>query len=365
MEYVLPVEMHDAIITAAYQSRGYTDLEARQGAQVAQAASRHGVRTHNGIKALELDAHHGSQQTKQPGCVPGASIEKLPSRFAACEKWNSNRKLGQSVALEAMDTCMRLADEYGVGVVSVDNAFHYLWGGGYVMSVAKKGYIGYTHCTSTKAEVVPFGGRTPTVGTDPHSWGFPTTEAVGFPVVMDFATSVIAFGRVNQYRREGLVLPANTAVDEAGKMTTDPHQVAALLPVGGHKGYGLAMVIELTAALIGGSLPVLRGCPQNAPPGEKSSTNFFFQVIHPDALDCGAFAAGRDRAANVKAVIEDVLGHGNDNCLLPGQIEHEAALRSRKAGGLIFSEVEIDELARIGEQAGIKLDRSKVGALEE
>ena len=59
--------------------------------------------------------------------MPGAVIEKLPSKFKAIQKWNANRKLGQAVALEAMDVCMQLADEFGIGAVAVDNAFHYLW----------------------------------------------------------------------------------------------------------------------------------------------------------------------------------------------------------------------------------------------
>ena len=60
-------------------------------------------------------------------------IEKLKSPYRAVQKWNANRKLGQAVGLEAMAAAMKLADRFGVGVVAVDNAFHYLWGGGYVI----------------------------------------------------------------------------------------------------------------------------------------------------------------------------------------------------------------------------------------
>ena len=71
-----------------------------------------------------------------------------------------------------------------------------------------------------------FGGKYPTLGTNPHSWGFPTCEAVGYPVVLDWATSTIAMGRVQQLKREGKELPANAAIDADGNMTTDPNQVA-------------------------------------------------------------------------------------------------------------------------------------------
>ena len=360
MEYVLPVQTHDAIIQASYRNRGYDDQEAACATQICQLAAWHGIKTHNGIKALHLDDHLGSGMKPTPGCVPGAVVIKKPSKFEACQKWIANRKLGQAVALDAMATAMKLADKYGVAIVSVDQAFHYLWGGGYVMQAARQGYIAYTNCTAALAEVVPFMGKYPTLGTNPHSWGFPTTEAVGFPIVIDWATSVIAMGRVQQAAREGISLPADAAVDQDGNPTTDPNQVAALLPFSAHKGYGLSLINELVAALIGGSLPTIRCRPDAAGPGEKVTPSFFFQVIHPDALNCGAFVAGRNQSKNVKAVIEDVLGHGNDKCMLPGQIEAEAGRRSQAAGGLLFTDVEIEQFELLAKEAGVRFNRNDV-----
>jgi len=346
--YVVPVAAHEAVVKAAYEKRGFDAAEADHAAKLATAATKHGIRTHNAIKALHLDELFGS---KGGGCVPKAAITKLPSRFKAAEVWDAHKKLGQATACEAIDTCMKLADTYGTGTVSIDNAFHYLWGGGYVMEAAKKGYIAYTNCTAALAEVVPFKGVFPTLGTNPHSWGFPTTEAVGFPIVIDWATSVIAMGRVQQLKREGKPLPPNAAVDKDGVPTTDPDKAVSLLPFGDHKGYGLSLINEIVAGFIGGSLPTLRNRP--AVPGEKQTCAFFFQVIHPDALSGGAFAKGRSQADNVKAVIADILGHGNEQCMLPGQLEAEAAARSDKAGGLLFSKAEVEALNEIAHEAGL------------
>ncbi len=361
MELVLPVALHNQIVEAAYRKRGYTADEAQQGARFCELAAWHGIKTHNALKALHLDELFGSGNKANPGCVPNAAIVKKPSKFEAAQKWNANKKLGQAVAFEAIDECMRLADKYGVGVVSVDQAFHYLWGGGYVMYAAKKGYFAYTNCTAALAEVVPFGGKFPTLGTNPHSWGLPTTEAVGFPIVIDWATSTVAMGRVQQFKREGKPLPPGAAVDKDGKETSDPNQVAALLPFGQHKGYGLSLLNEVLAAMVGGSLPTLRSRPQNGKPGEKHTCVFFFQVIHPDALNCGHFGAGRNQNQNIKAVLDDILGHGNRDsgrCILPGELEHNAAQRSEKAGGLVFTEAEIAEFAHVAQEAGVKFDRA-------
>ena len=254
--HVVPVERHEEIVRGAYLHRGFDAAEAEQAAKLATAATTHGIRTHNAIKALHLDELFGS---KAGGCVPRAAIRRLPSRFDACEVWDAGKKLGQAVAWEAIETCIQLADRHGSGTVSVDNAFHYLWGGGYVMEAARKGYIAYTNCTSTLGEVVPFGGKFPVLGTNPHSWGLPTQEACGFPVVIDWATSTVAMGRVQQLKREGKPLPPGAAVDAAGNPTTDAEAAAWLLPFGAHKGYGLSLLIELMGAMIGGSLPTLRG----------------------------------------------------------------------------------------------------------
>src|SRR5580704_2837113 len=237
----VPEPQHNSLVEAVYRKRGFLPDEAADGARLCAEASRHGIRTHNAIKALHLDHLFGSGSK---GCVPGAAIEEIPSRFESAKTWNANRKLGQSTAYRAMDTAIALADRYGVGTVSVDNAFHYLWGGGYVMDAARRGYVAYTNCTAALAEVVPFEGTFPTLGTNPHSWGFPTTAAVGFPIVIDWATSVIAMGRVQQLKREGRALPPMAAIDREGRPTTDPDKAVALLPFGGHKGYGLSLINE-------------------------------------------------------------------------------------------------------------------------
>ena len=348
--YVVPVEQHNLLVEKAYARRGFNSDECRAAAKSSAYASWHGIRTHNAIKALHLDDLFGS---KSEGCIPDATIEKRETGFAASQIWNANRKLGQATAYAAMDEAISMADKYGIGQVSVDNAFHYLWGGGYVMDAAQKGYVAYTNCTAALAEVVPFMGKHPTLGTNPHSWGLPTTDAIGFPLVIDWATSVVSMGRVQQFQREGAQLPAEAAVDKEGQVTTDPNQVAALTTFGKHKGYGLSIINEIFGALIGGSLPTIRSrwdCAEN----EKHTPAFYFQVIHPDAISGNAFASGRTQSENVKAVLEDIIGHGNDRCLLPGQIEAEAAKRCKTNNGLLFSTAEIDAFNEIATECGEK-----------
>ena len=349
--FIIPTPLHNALIEAAFRQRGYTAEEARDASRFCELASTHGIRTHNGIKAVHLDDHFGS---KVGGCVPGAKIEKLPTKYKAVQRWNANKKLGQSVAFAAMDACMKMADEFGTGIVTVDNAFHYLWGGGYVIDAARKGYIAFTCCTAGTSEVVPFMGRAPTMGTNPHSWGFPTMDAIGYPICVDWATSTVAMGRVQQLAREGKTLPPGAAVDAEGNPTTDPHKAKWLLFFGGHKGYGLALVNELLAAFTGSGVPYLRGKPGEGPKGEKHTPHFYFQCTRADALDCGNFPMGRNQRTNVKAVIEDILGHGNEKAMLPGQIEAQATAQTAKHGGLLFTKAEVEAFNEIAGACGEK-----------
>ncbi len=78
-------------------------------------------------------------------------------------------------------------------------------------------------------------------------------------------------------------------------------------------------------------------------------------MIHPDALAIG-FEGVSSQKENVQSVIEDVLGHGNENCLLPGQIEAESARRSEAAGGLLFTQPEIDAFEEVAREGGVTFD---------
>ena len=90
------------------------------------------------------------------------------------------------------------------------------------------------------------------------------------------------------------------------------------MPFGAHKGYGLSLINEIIGGFIGGSLPTLRS---EISVGEKNTPAFYFQVIHPDAISGGAFAKDRNQAT-IKAVLQDILGHGNENCLRLDSLKH-------------------------------------------
>jgi L-2-hydroxycarboxylate dehydrogenase (NAD+) len=161
-------------------------------------------------------------------------------------------------------------------------------------------------------------------------------------------------GRVQQLLREGKKLPPDAAVDADGKPTTDPAKAVALIPFGAHKGYGLSLLNEIVGAFIGGSLPTIRCRPHLGAADEKRTPCFFFQVIHPEAMSANAFAQGRTQAGNVKAVLADLLGHGNESAKVPGQMEHEWSQKCARNGGLLFSAAEVSAFNELAQETGLK-----------
>lgn len=348
--WLVPEAEHDRLVAAVFAGRGYVADEIEGMTRVCREAAAHGIRTHNAIKAFHLDETLGSGVG---GCRPGAVVEDISGPFPGLRNWHAHGKPGPGVAYAAMETCLELAGRFGIGAVSVQDAWHYLWGGAYALQAARRGFVGYTQCTGLLAEVVPFGGRRPALGTNPHTWAFPTQASVGFPVLVDFATSAVARGRVQQWAREGKPLPPGVAVDAAGSETRDPQAVAALLPFGGHKGYGLGLVNEMMSALAGAGPPSLRGrfdAPAGAP---RRTATFFFLALHPDAMAGGAAGGGQSWEANLGVVLADILGQGNESARLPGAPEAAATALSARSGGLLFTGPELEALDAEADRCGL------------
>ena len=113
----------------------------------------------------------------------------------------------------------------------------------------------------------------------------------------------------------------------------------------------MSLLNEIFGGLIGGSIPTIRG-REVSDKEEKTTTAFYFHVIHPEALSGRNFVKGRSQMENLEAVLDDILGHGNDNAMLPGQIEAKARKASDEAGGLHFTPAEIAEFNELADELG-------------
>ena len=157
---------------------------------------------------------------------------------------------GQVAGYFAADAAIRLAREHGVGVVTVQRSAHYGAAGLYALHVAREGFLAIA-TTNAEPYVVPYGGSEPALGTNPIAFAAPAgDDAV---LVLDMATSQVAIGKVFLARERGGEIPETWAVDERGAPTTDPQLARSAVPLGGYKGYGLALMVEVLSGLLAGA----------------------------------------------------------------------------------------------------------------
>ena len=179
---------------------------------------------------------------------------------------DGNHGMGHPTAYRAMQLAMKKAKTYGVGAVTVRNTTHFGIAGYYPLMAAKAGLMGFT-VTNARPSIAPTFSTEPMLGTNPIAFAAPSDEPYSF--CFDGATSIAQRGKIEVADRAEKPVPAGWVTDAEGNLMTDPAAIlkeiptfqAALLPLGGageilggHKGYGLATLVEvLSASLSGGA----------------------------------------------------------------------------------------------------------------
>jgi ureidoglycolate dehydrogenase (NAD+) len=166
---------------------------------------------------------------------------------AGAARLDADDALGIVAGLAGARRAAELAEASGVGLVSVARSNHFGAASVYGLEMARRGCLALV-MTHAAPRVAPYGGVAPLFGTNPICFVAPRRGAT--PFCLDMATSQISYSLVKHHRAEGTALPPGCCVDAAGAAVTDPEQVAALAPLGGYKGQGLAMVVQILCALL-------------------------------------------------------------------------------------------------------------------
>src|SRR5699024_7973618 len=153
---------------------------------------------------------------------------------------------GHVVAKRAMETAIHLAKENGAGLVGAMNSEHCGALSYFVELAATEDLIGIGTTNANKL-VAPFGGAEPFFGTNPIAYGFPSANNP--PVILDMATSNVAFGKILHAREKGESIPDSWVINSEGQPTTDPNEVSVLLPIAGPNGYGLGLVVYVLSSI--------------------------------------------------------------------------------------------------------------------
>lgn len=266
---------------------------------------------------------------------------------------------GQVIGIEAMRIGIERAREHGVCVVALINSFHLSRIGAWGEQCAAAGMVSLHHVNviGNPGRVAPHGGTEPKLATNPWCCALPATGN-NPDFIADFATSLIAMGKVRVAENEGRELPEGALFDADGKPTRDPRAVlaeprGALRPFGGHKGYGLALANELLAgALTGGGT----GRPENEHDANTVLNNMLSIIIDPHRL-----AGGRKYENEMDAVIDHVRSSAREDpaqpILMPGEPERRARAE-RLRTGIPIPDPAWRWLVRAGEMMGISEPRA-------
>ncbi len=187
------------------------------------------------------------------GKINGKARPEIKKITPSVIKVLGNNCLAPIVLNKSIPELVKVAKENGVAVLAINNSHHMaaMWPETEAIAEAQ-GLVAFA-CTSYKPAVAPAGAIKPLYGTNPISFAWPRKGKT--PVVYDMATASMAMGEVQVAKREGHKVPLGTGLTKEGKETTDPGEIAdggVLLPFGGYKGSGIAMMVELLAgALVG------------------------------------------------------------------------------------------------------------------
>ncbi len=226
---------------------------------------------------------------------------------------------GAVVGRYAMNLALELAAEHGSGWVTARNSSHFGAAFLFAREALPRDMIGFAS-TAAVPQVAPFGGRERALGTNPICIAVPGGERGN--IILDMATTVVARGKVQLYALEGKPLPPGWAVDADGRPTTDAVAGAngSMLPLGGYKGYGLALMVEVFSSILAGAQfgnhigGLFTGLDQPQRMG-----HFFGAMEIAGFMDPAEFRRGIDDL--IAYVKSNPLAEGSDEILVPGEPE--------------------------------------------
>jgi LDH2 family malate/lactate/ureidoglycolate dehydrogenase len=259
--------------------------------------------------------------------------------------------LGFVVGNRAIDVAVELASSGGIGIVGVRRSNHFGMAGNYALRAVRAGMIGIVMTNASRA-MPPFGGREPLLGTGPLTIGAPGgSNSSDF--LLDMSPSVAARGKIRIAAQHGEQIPLGYALDAAGRPTTDPVEAlkGVLLPMGGPKGSGLALVIEILAGVLTGSAFAGDVRDQYKDFDEPQNVGHLVIAVRPDL-----FLPLEEYRARMDVLAERVHANppqdGVKQVFLPGEIELGAE-RDRRAHGIPVGTSELEVLQLEADAVGV------------
>ncbi|WP_445502551.1 Ldh family oxidoreductase [Microvirga sp. G4-2] len=324
-------------VVALIAANGVPSDDARIVAECLVRADLRGVDTH-GIARLPgyLDRVRRNLINPRPVLQP-KRVSPVASHL------DGDNGFGFVVATRAMQEAMEIAQATGLGLVSVKRSTHFGMAANYLLQAVEAGFIALVF-TNASRSMPPWGGREALLGTSPFGAGAPGGNHG--PFILDMAPSVAARGKIRKALRLGQPIPPDYALDAEGRPTTDPARALAgvVLPMGGPKGSGLSMLMDILSGVISGAAFAGDVEDQYKNFEKPQNVGHFFLAIRPDL-----FIGLDEYRARMDVLVERVhstpRAEGFDEVLMPGEPEARQEKR-RLAAGIPYHRTDLDPLLK-------------------
>jgi LDH2 family malate/lactate/ureidoglycolate dehydrogenase len=315
-----------AFAHAAFLQAGLTVADATTGADVLATTDAWGVYTH-GTKALA-----GYLRRLQAGGLRPRGAPRVVAEGGAWAIVDGDSALGMVTSVFAMKTALAKARQQGIAYVGVRNSCHFGAAGYYAWLAAREGLIGLAMANDIPSVAAP-GSRAAVTGSNPIAYAVPAGKYR--PMLLDMATATVAGGKVYAARARGEPIPNTWLLGADGLPTTDPSgfpKVGALQPAAGHKGYGLALLIETLSAVVTGAAITTQVRSWSWDEGQQPTGHGAAFL----AIETSAIMPAAQFAQRMEGLIDEIHAapviEGGRALRVPGEIEWENHDRAMISG---------------------------------
>src|SRR5580704_2544194 len=314
----LTLDAVEELARSALARAGASEAAAASLARAIAAAERDGIASH-GLAYLGTYCEH-------LGCgkVIGQAVPRLEQTMPAALSVDAGSGFAHPAIDVGFKALIPLARQQGIAVLAIRNSYNCGVLGYHTERLACEGLLALGF-TNAPASIAASGGRKPALGPNPWSIAVPDGKG-GASIVIDQSASVIAKSEVAKRAREGKPIPLGWALGPEGEPTTDPNigLKGTMLPAGGYKGVGSALLVEVMAACLTGATIGAKSSPFSGTAGGPPKTGQCFIAIAPDAASGGEFKARISQL--VEALTEESSAH------VPGKGRREARAKAERQG---------------------------------
>lgn len=263
---------------------------------------------------------------------------------------DARNTFGFVAASLAIDKGIEIAETYGIAMIGVKQSNHYGMASTYLLRAIRKEF-GAMAFTNASRAMPAWGGTEKLLGTSPFAVGLPGGAKGDF--ILDMSPSVAARGKIRKAARREEAIPEGYALDERGVPTTDPNEAlkGSVLPIGGPKGSGIAMLMDIFGGLMTGAAFKGNVGDMNGSGGGIQNVGHWFLVFRPDVF-LGDEQEYRNRMDELMQTVRGgERADGVKRIYTSGEMEAEREGINRKCG-ILYSTEEVETLHRLAEEAG-------------